>query len=130
MGRFQVNDGVYQEKLEKETSVHVLAGLVKLFFRELSIPLLQWNVMMELLEIKLEDPFFSALLKAKAEKSAMKRIKKIVWRIDEPSRATLIYFFSHLNDVSQYSDDNQMTAKNLGLMIGPNVSWNPLQYKK
>lgn len=23
-----------------------------------------------------------------------------------------------------------MTAKNLGLMIGPNVSWNPLQYKK
>ena len=42
--------------------------------------------MMELLEIKLDDPFFSALLKAKAEKSAMKRIKKIVWRIDEPSR--------------------------------------------
>ena len=32
--------------------------------------------------------------------------------------------------MSQYSDDNQMTAKNLGLMIGPNVSWNPLQYKK
>ena len=56
------------------------------YYRELSIPLLQWNVMMELLEIKLDDPFFSALLKAKAEKSAMKRIKKIVRSIDEPSR--------------------------------------------
>lgn len=31
--RFSVNDGIYKEKLEKETSVHVLAGLVKLFFR-------------------------------------------------------------------------------------------------
>ena len=45
-------------------------------------------------------------------------------------RATLIFFFSHLHDVSQYSDHNQMTAKNLGLMIGPNISWNPHQYKK
>ena len=54
--------------------------------RELSTPLIQWSVMMELLQIKLDDPFFSALLRAKAEKSAMKRIKKIVWSLDEPSR--------------------------------------------
>ena len=29
-----------------------------------------------------------------------------------------------MKDVSQYSQDNQMTAKNLGLLIGPNISWN------
>lgn len=45
-------------------------------------------------------------------------------------RETLIYFFSHLHKVSQYSADNQMTAKNLGLMIGPNISWTPNQYKR
>ena len=42
--------------------------------------------MMELLEIKLDDPFLSELLKAKAEKSALKRIKKIISRLDEPCR--------------------------------------------
>ena len=54
--------------------------------RELSSPLIHWSVMMELLEIKLDDPFLSELLKAKAEKSALKRIKKIISRLDEPCR--------------------------------------------
>ena len=27
-------------------------------------------------------------------------------------------------EVSQFSPDNQMTAENLGLLIGPNISWN------
>ena len=44
--------------------------------------------------------------------------------IDYFSRFTLLYLLSHMKDVSQYSQDNQMTAKNLGLLIGPNISWN------
>ena len=32
-----MNDGIYHEKLEKVKSVHVLTGLVKLFFRFLCI---------------------------------------------------------------------------------------------
>ena len=36
---------------------------------------------------------------------------------------TLLFFLSHLKEVSKYSEDNQMTVKNLGLMIGPNLSW-------
>ena len=42
--------------------------------------------MMELLEIKLDDPFFSDVLKAKAEKSAIKRIRKILAGIDGACR--------------------------------------------
>ena len=44
--------------------------------------------------------------------------------IDYFSRFTLLYLLSHMKDVSQYSQYNQMTAKNLGLLIGPNISWN------
>ena len=66
--------------------VNLLLNVNKKKNRELSSPLIHWSVMMELLEIKLDDPFLSELLKAKAEKSALKRIKKIISRLDEPCR--------------------------------------------
>ena len=34
---------------------------------------------------------------------------------------------SHMKDVSQYSQYNQMTEKNLGMLIGPNISWSLTQ---
>ena len=54
--------------------------------RELSTPLVQWNIMKELTEIKLDDPFFTSLLREKAERTATKKIKQILLKIDEPSR--------------------------------------------
>ena len=44
--------------------------------------------------------------------------------IEYISRQTLLYLLSHIKEVSQYSQYNQMTARNLGLLIGPNISWN------
>ena len=42
--------------------------------------------MKELTEIKLDDPFFTSLLREKAERTATKKIKQILLKIDEPSR--------------------------------------------
>ena len=55
--------------------------------RELSTPLLPWNIMKELTEIKLDDPFFSTLLREKAQRTATKKIKRILSKLDEPSRS-------------------------------------------
>ena len=55
--------------------------------RELSSPLLPWSIMKELTEIKLDDPFFSTLLRQKAERTATKKIKRILLKIDEPNRS-------------------------------------------
>ena len=43
--------------------------------------------MKELTEIKLDDPFFSTLLRQKAERTATKKIKRILLKIDEPNRS-------------------------------------------
>ena len=43
--------------------------------------------MKELTEIKLDDPFFTDLLREKARRIATKKIKLILLRIDEPSRS-------------------------------------------
>ena len=47
-----------------------------------------------------------------------------VFFIEYFPRQTLLFLLSHLKDVSQFSQENQMTPKNLGLLIGPNISWN------
>ena len=43
--------------------------------------------MKELTEIKLDDPFFSTLLRQKAARTATKKIKRILLKIDEPNRS-------------------------------------------
>ena len=43
--------------------------------------------MKELTEIKLDDPFFTTLLREKAERTATKKIKRILSKIDGASRS-------------------------------------------
>ena len=39
------------------------------------------------------------------------------------SRQTLLYFMSHLEQVSRFKDDNRMGISQLAMMVGPILSW-------
>ena len=94
---------------------HIVAGALKMFFRELKEPLISWSVVTQLFSATREEN--------EAEKLA--QIKKILNQLPKPHKETLAVLLSHLNHVVDYSDQNLMDVRNLAIIFGPNLMWAP-----
>ena len=92
------------------SDINSVAGVLKLYYRELREPLFPLHLFDELIACsKLEE--LQRLEKVKELLSTLSRSKIIVMR----------YLFSFLNHLSEYSDENMMDAYNLAICFGPTL---------
>jgi len=91
--------------------VHVISGLLKLYFRSLPIPLITFDTY---------DSFIAASkLVDKNERN--KGIYNALHELPAAHYETLKYLMRHLQRVSKYKDKNLMTTHNLGVVFGPTL---------
>ncbi|RZC40980.1 uncharacterized protein BDFB_005881 [Asbolus verrucosus] len=101
--RCEINCGRWEilEKYRKD--VDVLAGTLKLFFRELKEPLIPEKTYQELL-------------------SAINgEIDKIMDSLPEINKATLLYIIQHLLNVCRHKNENKMDIHNISICWGPSL---------
>eukprot|EP00092_Neocalanus_flemingeri_P013690 GFUD01014765.1.p1 GENE.GFUD01014765.1~~GFUD01014765.1.p1 ORF type:complete len:358 (+),score=82.60 GFUD01014765.1:63-1136(+) len=117
--RFEVDQGRLI-KLDLVENVHILTGLIKLFFRELSSPLIPWSTIE-----KLADAYdkISKTDDKKKRGKELRTVGQIISTLHPANRDTLFFLLEHLYAVSGFSDVNQMNNENLAMMLGPTLSW-------
>lgn len=101
--------------LEQDTDV--LAGALKLFFRELRDPLLPYAAYTKLL---------SAIEQSRSEDARLKTVRQLFRdeRLTPTAHvATLALLCRHLALVCSYERHNQMTATSMAIVWGPSLTW-------
>ncbi|OPJ90011.1 hypothetical protein AV530_008986 [Patagioenas fasciata monilis] len=121
--RAVTSDGryVFPEQLSQEerlnladpewSDVHVVAGALKLFLRELPEPLVPY---------RLFGAFMDAL-KLPGCQEQVKRVAELVQSLPPANYATLRYLLAHLCRVMERADVNRMTCHNIGIVFGPTL---------
>eukprot|EP01121_Diplochlamys_sp_Union-15-3_P007953 TRINITY_DN2069_c0_g2_i1.p1 TRINITY_DN2069_c0_g2~~TRINITY_DN2069_c0_g2_i1.p1 ORF type:complete len:578 (+),score=78.64 TRINITY_DN2069_c0_g2_i1:70-1803(+) len=97
--------------LKMEKNVHTVAGLLKLYIRELPEPAFTYE---------LYDEFLQALLSLESKKD-LSAMKVALAKLPPANYALLKELFLFLNLVSRYSEKNKMTVSNLAIVFTPNV---------
>ncbi|XP_068128032.1 uncharacterized protein [Hyperolius riggenbachi] len=92
--------------------VHIAAGILKTFLRELPEPLLTFDSYRPVLEITSVE----SILRVNS-------CKEIVQRLPDHNYALLKYLVCFLSTVSQECISNKMTPSNLGCVFGLNLVW-------
>ncbi|KAK2516389.1 hypothetical protein Q9233_013680 [Columba guinea] len=93
------------------SDVHVVAGALKLFLRELPEPLVPYRFF---------EPFIEAM-KLPDCREQVKRVAELVQSLPPASYATLRYLLAHLCRVMERADVNRMTRQNIGIVFGPTL---------
>jgi len=108
--RIQVNQSDYDMS---SYDIHTLTGAVKLFFRELTEPLVPFSLF---------DTFIAAhkVTPASAKQDAF---VNAISQLPDENRETFRELLIHLERVSELSSDNQMTVHNLAIVFGPTLMW-------
>ncbi|KAG7323087.1 hypothetical protein KOW79_012789 [Hemibagrus wyckioides] len=96
---------------DSECDIDSVAGVLKLYFRDLEKPLFPEESFSQLMEcIQIENI---------AESAA--QIKLVVSSFPRPLIIVMRYLFAFLHHVSQYSDENMMQPYNLAVCFGPSL---------
>ncbi|UZJ56073.1 hypothetical protein CBS101457_005393 [Exobasidium rhododendri] len=96
---------------EAINDINIVAGCLKLWFRELPEPLMTWD---------LYQGFIDA---AKLENDRMRHIRmhEKVNDLPDANYATLKYLMGHLDKIRSQEAHNQMSASNLAIVFGPTL---------
>lgn len=107
----KVNKG---EKVDlKSVDAYVVAGLLKAFFRDLTEPLLTYD---------LYDEIVAFLTWPKEDRS--RNVKQILReKLPEANYELFKYLVEFLVKVMECEDLNKMTSSNLAIVFGPNLLW-------
>ncbi|XP_031418629.1 rho GTPase-activating protein 12-like [Clupea harengus] len=119
--RFAVN---HDERVDlqdgKWEDIHVTAGALKMFFRELPEPLFTYTLFQEFLNaIKIPD-----------YRQRVQSMKDLVKQLPRPNHDTMQALFTHLMKVVDHGEENRMTAQSVAIVFGPTLlrpeteSWN------
>ncbi|XP_013083230.2 SLIT-ROBO Rho GTPase-activating protein 1-like isoform X3 [Biomphalaria glabrata] len=93
------------------SEINSVAGVLKLYFRELREPLFPLHL-------------FDALVECTREKEMAKRVERIKDLLSTVNRAIFVvmrYLFAFLNHLTEYSDENMMDPYNLAICFGPTL---------
>ncbi|GFO43846.1 slit-robo rho GTPase-activating protein 1, partial [Plakobranchus ocellatus] len=93
------------------SDINSVAGVLKLYFRELREPLFPLHL-------------FDALVECTREKEMAKcvgRIKDLLSGVPRAIFVVMRYLFAFLNHVTEYSDENMMDPYNLAICFGPTL---------
>ncbi|KAL7058870.1 hypothetical protein AAHC03_013625 [Spirometra sp. Aus1] len=100
-------------KFENFDDPHLPAVLIKTFFRELSEPILTYELYDEVLKIN----NFTPTMKIESARDMISN------RLPEDNYRLLKYLMEFLQEVSAHAASNKMTDYNLGIVFGPNLLW-------
>ncbi|XP_061683922.1 rho GTPase-activating protein 4-like isoform X2 [Syngnathoides biaculeatus] len=96
---------------EHKSDLDSVAGVLKMYFRELKNPLFPADSLSRLLEY--------AYIKNDGERAD--QLKSVISSFPEPLIVVMRYLFAFLHHVSQYSDENMMQPYNLAVCFGPSL---------
>ncbi|BFZ10566.1 hypothetical protein BsWGS_13608 [Bradybaena similaris] len=112
------------------SDINSVAGVLKLYFRELREPLFPLHLFDALVECTSKMPslfplhLFDALVECTREKEMSKRVQRIKDLLSSVNRPTWIvmrYLFAFLNHLTENSDENMMDPYNLAICFGPTL---------
>ncbi|XP_054161554.1 N-chimaerin-like [Oppia nitens] len=95
--------------------IHVITGVLKLYFRSLPIPLITFDAY----------PRFIAAINKPNLEQRLNAMKESVNGLPPANYQTLRFFIIHLYKVTTYESKNLMSAKNLGLIFGQTLLHTP-----
>uniref|UniRef100_A0A672S9P1 N-chimaerin n=2 Tax=Sinocyclocheilus grahami TaxID=75366 RepID=A0A672S9P1_SINGR len=91
--------------------INVLTGALKLYFRDLPIPVITYDAYPRFIEAaKLTDP-----------DQRLEALHEALKQLPPAHCETLRYLMAHLKRVTQNEKDNLMNAENLGIVFGPTL---------
>lgn len=111
--RFLVDKDEHYDLLDNEWDVHVIAGALKLFFRELREPLFPFMFF---------DKFIAAI-QMQDKKQKHKTVKELVKMLPPANKKTLEVLCGHLTRVIEHSKENRMLLQNVAIVFGPTLMW-------
>ncbi|NWQ69937.1 RHG29 protein, partial [Neopipo cinnamomea] len=113
---------------------HDISNVLKLYLRQLPEPLILFRLYNEFIGLAKESQHVNEELDAKASPKSKKRqstcielnriiikIKDLLKQLPVPNYNTLQYLIGHLHRVTEQSDENKMSASNLGIIFGPTL---------
>ncbi|XP_060103077.1 rho GTPase-activating protein 24 isoform X1 [Heteronotia binoei] len=98
---------------DRNTDVHTVASLLKLYLRELPEPVIPYA--------KYEDFLSCAKLLSKEEETGLNELVKQVKSLPAVNYNLLKYICRFLDEVQSYSGVNKMSVQNLATVFGPNI---------
>ncbi|XP_054068430.1 rho GTPase-activating protein 29 isoform X3 [Rissa tridactyla] len=118
-----------------ELYAHDISNVLKLYLRQLPEPLILFRLYNEFIGLAKESQSANEELDAKqASPKSKKRqsicielnriiikIKDLLKQLPVPNYNTLQYLIGHLHRVTEQSDENKMSASNLGIIFGPTL---------
>jgi SLIT-ROBO Rho GTPase activating protein len=117
----QIDINQFKEAFEKgedplvnvtSRDMNSVAGVIKLYFRELKEPLFVRDMF---------DSFISCTVDIESEDKCVENLCQIVKLLPHPIFIVMRYFFAFLNHLSEYSDENMMDASNLASCLAPTL---------
>ncbi|XP_052002412.1 beta-chimaerin-like isoform X3 [Xyrauchen texanus] len=100
------------------TDINIIAGALKLYLRDLPIPVITYDVYYKFIQAaKITDP-----------DSRLEAVHDGLLQLPPAHYETLRYLMTHLKRVTVYEKENYMTAENLGIIFGPTLMRPPDQY--
>ncbi|CAF0803812.1 unnamed protein product [Rotaria sp. Silwood1] len=93
---------------ERYPDIHAITCVLKLYLRQLPIPLVTFDIQTQLLELR-------------PSTISVATIRTIIRRLPPAHFYTLKYLSEHLLKVSHHSIRNQMTIENLAIVFGPTI---------
>uniref|UniRef100_A0A8C5CGW1 Uncharacterized protein n=1 Tax=Gadus morhua TaxID=8049 RepID=A0A8C5CGW1_GADMO len=110
--RYSVN---HDEKVSlsegKWEDVHVTAGALKMYFRELPEPLFTFSSFHD----------FVGAIKNSEYKHRVHSIKELVKQLPRPNHDTMQLLFKHLRKVIDHGEENRMTTQSVAIVFGPTL---------
>ncbi|XP_042353250.1 rho GTPase-activating protein 12-like isoform X2 [Plectropomus leopardus] len=110
--RFAVN---HDERVNladaKWEDIHVTAGALKMYFRELPEPLFTYALFHD----------FVSAIKIADYKQKVQSIKDLVRQLPKPNHDTMQALFKHLRKVIDYGEENRMTTQSVAIVFGPTL---------
>lgn len=94
-----------------EADIHAVAGLLKMYLRDLPEPLFTDECYPKFVE--------ASCIKEPEEKK--KAMMEIFETLPTPNRLTSVYLLVHLRRVSEHQEQNKMGQNNLATVFGPNI---------
>jgi len=108
------------DKLKEVDNVHLITGLVKMFFKDLKEPLISEGLLMKL------STFVEEEQSSKKRDSSLRRkdYSEIFMsgEVKPSHRRTLVQLLKHLDKVEKHQSRNKMTKENLAIVLGPTLS--------
>ncbi|XP_060629956.2 rho GTPase-activating protein 29 isoform X1 [Anolis sagrei] len=118
-----------------ELYAHDISNVLKLYLRQLPEPLILFRLYNEFIGLAKESQSINEELdvkqtspRAKKRQSVCIELNRIILKIKDllkllptPNYNTLQFLLGHLHRVTEHSDENKMSASNLGIIFGPTL---------